>query len=75
MDVLVVERVFHVTVQVANVRTCFDGKLFLDVLGPDKFAPLLPKFPPPKQNKNEEEEGQTRFSQQQTENDQKSSSS
>lgn len=33
---------FDVTVQVADVRRRLDGKLFLNILGSDKFASLLP---------------------------------
>lgn len=43
MDVFVIEGVLHVTVQVTYVRTRLDGELFVDVLGPDEFAPLLPE--------------------------------
>lgn len=42
MDVFVIEGVFDVAVQVTYVRTRLDGELLLDVLCPDKFAPLLP---------------------------------
>lgn len=44
MDVFVVERVFDVAVQIANVRTGFDGEFLVNVFGPDELAPLLPVY-------------------------------